>query len=86
LTGSTFMRQLRLTGADIGGNALVADAMKADSVFLDQEFTAAGAVRPLRNRAGAAQSAPRQPSRRCCRWPRRSPSALAIPRQFEHAE
>jgi len=46
ITGSVVCRGARLTGRDSDGNALVADWMKVGGVvFLDEGFTAAGAVR-----------------------------------------
>jgi hypothetical protein len=46
ITGILSCHGARLTGADKDGNALVAEGMKVSgSVFLDQGFTAAGAVR-----------------------------------------
>jgi hypothetical protein len=45
LTGSLTCRSARLTGTDGDGNALVGDLMRVSgSVFLDREFSAAGAV------------------------------------------
>jgi hypothetical protein len=45
LTGSLTCRSAKLTGTDVAGNALVGDLMRVSgSVFLDKEFTAAGAV------------------------------------------
>ena len=45
ITGQLNCRGARLTGADGGGNALVASGIRVGGdVFLDQEFTAAGAV------------------------------------------
>ena len=45
ITGQLACRGARLAGTDSDGSALVADGLKAGDVFLDEEFTAAGAVR-----------------------------------------
>ena len=48
ITGQLSCRGARLTGADTDGNALIADQVKVGGdVFLDQGFTADGAVRLL---------------------------------------
>jgi hypothetical protein len=45
ITGSLTCRSAKLTGTDVNGKALVGDGMRVSgSVFLDQEFSAAGAV------------------------------------------
>ena len=46
ITGQLILRDAKLTGDDGQGNALVGDLMKVGGgVFLDQQFTAAGAIR-----------------------------------------
>ena len=46
ITGELNCRGAQLTGADGDGNALLADGIRvSDSVFFDEEFTAAGTVR-----------------------------------------
>jgi hypothetical protein len=57
ITGSLTCRSAKLTGTDVNGNALVGDGMKVGgSVFLDKEFTAAGAVSVPGARIGGSLS------------------------------
>jgi hypothetical protein len=57
ITGSLTCRSAKLTGTDVNGNTLVGDGMRVSgSVFLDKEFSAAGAVSVPGARIGGSLS------------------------------